>query len=451
MYNSPVLYADFQTTVGHPLDECISCVCTEEVNTSFELVVEYPATGELASQITAGKFIVCKPNPYDYPQYFHIYKVSKTTQFMITVYAEHISYAFNHFVCRPNTTYEDEETSITALMYYLNSQSNDNPTPIQGYQMTFTSNVTSLSRWTVPNHTEAKNVMSNAVKLYGGEWKFNNNGASLMVSRGQDRGVTLSNATNLISLSSDNDITGVYTHIFPFWKGIDENGNEVIVYSDPEFVSILSETRTRFKPYIYDCSQYFSVKPQSGELYERALDFGNLNYTILGNSISGFDAEIVQRGKTIEGAYLSDADHIEIGDTIYINIPEINLSTSEKVTATKYDVLRDRLISVTIGKKQGELTDIFVKLQKRDDEEESTADETKEEPKDFSKEIPDKVVKVSDNEVYALYDNSTTKVIWTAEGEGNERHNFVKKVVAVEEETGDDDDSNTGGNDNDVG
>lgn len=42
---------------------------------------------------------------------------------------------------------------------------------------------------------------------------------------------------------------------------------------------------------------------------------------------------------------------------------------------------------------------------------------------------PDKIVKVSDNEVYAVY--GKYKQIWTAEGSGNERHNFVEKIEEV--------------------
>ncbi|MBQ5331765.1 MAG: hypothetical protein J6K92_00685 [Oscillospiraceae bacterium] len=42
---------------------------------------------------------------------------------------------------------------------------------------------------------------------------------------------------------------------------------------------------------------------------------------------------------------------------------------------------------------------------------------------------PDKIVKVSDNEVYAIYGN--IKQTWTAEGSGNERYNFVEKLEEV--------------------
>ncbi|WP_432651704.1 hypothetical protein [Huintestinicola sp.] len=39
---------------------------------------------------------------------------------------------------------------------------------------------------------------------------------------------------------------------------------------------------------------------------------------------------------------------------------------------------------------------------------------------------PDKIVKVSDNEVYAVY--GSFKQTWTADGSGNERHNFSETI-----------------------
>lgn len=43
---------------------------------------------------------------------------------------------------------------------------------------------------------------------------------------------------------------------------------------------------------------------------------------------------------------------------------------------------------------------------------------------------PDKIVKVSGNEVYADY--GKYRQTWTAEGEGNERHNFKEKIEVIE-------------------
>lgn len=56
----------------------------------------------------------------------------------------------------------------------------------------------------------------------------------------------------------------------------------------------------------------------------------------------------------------------------------------------------------------------------------------------FSKDNLIEIVKVSDNEVYGLYQDSENKKIKykqtiTAEGSGNERHNFAEKIEVVSE------------------
>ena len=43
--------------------------------------------------------------------------------------------------------------------------------------------------------------------------------------------------------------------------------------------------------------------------------------------------------------------------------------------------------------------------------------------------IPDKVEKISDNKVIATYGNY--RQVWTAEGSGNERHNFKEVIEEV--------------------
>lgn len=45
-------------------------------------------------------------------------------------------------------------------------------------------------------------------------------------------------------------------------------------------------------------------------------------------------------------------------------------------------------------------------------------------------ELPDKIVKVSDNEVYAVY--GKYKQTWTAKGSGNTRTDFVEKIEEVD-------------------
>jgi phage minor structural protein len=383
--------------------------------------------------LIAGNYIIAKPNPYSAADWFHIYRVSKSTSRIVSVYAEHITYAANHFVCFPDDTYAEEPSQPSMLAYYMNEQVYNNPHT--GPSIGFSAETFEYPRtWSVGSYTEIRNVMSMAATTFGGEWIFSGTSATLVQRRGADRNVELSNATNLVSLTSDMDISDVYTYVFPYWKGTNEDGEEETVYSDPAFIPISLVTPV-FKAYIYDCSNRFMVKPTESELYYEANNFIYANYEALVSYVTSFDVEVVQRGRTIEGAHLTDADHIEIGDTIHINLPDVGIQTTSRVMATRYDALRDRLISVSLGSRRASITDTFAKVKNKEEKEELEKEDKSSEDSgssDTEEAIPDKVVRVSDNEVQAYYHNYSVLVTWTADGEGNERHNFSKSVSGYE-------------------
>jgi hypothetical protein len=187
-------------------------------------------------------------------------------------------------------------------------------------------------------------------------------------------------------------------------------------------VQIGTENHSYYKPYILNLSGQFETKPDSASLTLKAQEFAALNYWSIGAEIADYSVDVIQRGKTLEGAYLTDADHVEIGDTVQITA--MGVSTSRRCIATKYDVIGDRLTAVVLGKKQSSITDLVSPANKSKAEETETEETAESDP--LENKIPDSIVKVSDNEVYAMY--GTTKVTWTADGTGDERHNFRKKV-----------------------
>lgn len=411
------LYSDLDTLVG-TLTDCIRCEVSEEANTSFELSMEYPVNGTLADSLAVEKWIKCKPNPYDTAQFFRIYRVSRTIDGIISVYAEHISYMLNNFVCRAASG-----TTIAELIQHINSEAAYNSTFNQGYTVVCQYDGTySPADWEIVQPTTVRELMSLMSKLWIGTWKFNNGWATFYYSRGADRGVALQYGVNITDFVADVDISGNYTHVFPYWTGTDENGNEVTVYANPLCVQIGTENHSYYKPYILNLSGQFETVPDSASLTLKAQEFAALNYWSIGAEIADYSVDVIQRGKTLEGAYLTDADHVEIGDTV--QIAAMGVSTSRRCIATKYDVIGDRLTAVVLGKKQSSITDLVSPANKSKAEETETEETTESDP--LENKIPDSIVKVSDNEVYAMY--GTTKVTWTADGTGDERHNFRKKV-----------------------
>ena len=84
------------TVVGF-LADALSCVVTEERNGVFELSLTYPVTGQMFPEIEIDRFVKAKPNDTADLQLFHIYEVSKPMNGVVTVNAEHVSYALSNF------------------------------------------------------------------------------------------------------------------------------------------------------------------------------------------------------------------------------------------------------------------------------------------------------------------------------------------------------------------
>ena len=72
--------------------DAISATVTEELNGSYEMELTYPITGELFSQIGMRSILSCKPNPFDSPEPFRVYKKTDPINGISTIYARHRSY-----------------------------------------------------------------------------------------------------------------------------------------------------------------------------------------------------------------------------------------------------------------------------------------------------------------------------------------------------------------------
>ena len=91
----PVLYEYNETSftsfgIG-ALKDTTSCLVTEERNGTYELVLKYPITGSLYSEISKERIVRVQVNDNKSIQAFRIYRISAPISGIVTVYAQHIS------------------------------------------------------------------------------------------------------------------------------------------------------------------------------------------------------------------------------------------------------------------------------------------------------------------------------------------------------------------------
>ena len=91
----PILLAG--STVKGFLPDALTCIVTEERNGVYELSLTYPVTGQMFSELAVDRFLKAKPNDTSELQLFKIYEITKPLNGIVTVNAEHISYALSHY------------------------------------------------------------------------------------------------------------------------------------------------------------------------------------------------------------------------------------------------------------------------------------------------------------------------------------------------------------------
>ena len=140
------------TVVGF-LADALSCVVTEERNGVFELSLTYPVTGKMFPKIAIDRFIKAKPNDTADLQLFRIYEVSKPMNGVVTVNAEHVSYALSNFpvteVHITGTATQAINAVLSEVTYDLDYQEKTNPF------MAATTDMDAVKKFSYKNKAEA--------------------------------------------------------------------------------------------------------------------------------------------------------------------------------------------------------------------------------------------------------------------------------------------------------
>lgn len=225
------------------ITDCLSCTVTEERNGSFELKMVYPVTGIRYSQLALRMLIVAPPNPYDPPQAFRIYSISKEYGGKVTVKAQHISYDLSNIMMKKGEKKDDSLNPKKIWDYVSGNLTNGFSlnSPNTNFQYNFTSDLTiddaidnsegnKTNQWRLKGAKSVRNIlMGNAedgfTKLYQvgnnngeePEFRYNNFQISLVKNRGTNRGITIRYGKNMKGFSQEESLEKIYTHIYPFY------------------------------------------------------------------------------------------------------------------------------------------------------------------------------------------------------------------------------------------
>ena len=352
--SKPILYDAAETDFSHNgigiLSDCISCEVTEECNGEFELVMKYPASGIHFPSITDRAIIKAKANQSNTMQLFRVYARSKPLNGIVTVSAEHISYDLSGIPVAPFSADDVAE----AMVGLSNNAVVDCP-------FEFWTDKQTVATFTTATPKSIRACFGGSdgsiLGVYGGEFEFDNYTVRLYNKRGANRGVSIRYGKNLTAIKQDENCASVYTGVYPYW--LDGNGenltqlDEKIVNADGDYNFI------RILP--LDLSSYFEEQPTQDQLLSTAKNYMMENE--IGVPSVSLTVSFAQLEQSEEYKGIAFLERVFLCDTVNVEFPLLNVSTTAKVTKIVYDVLLDRVKSATLGSVRANITDTVLKQQ----------------------------------------------------------------------------------------
>lgn len=342
--NYPRLYSPTATawdTNGlGALSDCISCVVEETLNGPFELEMQYRLNGLHYADITLRSLILAKPNPTARPQPFRVYKISRPINGVVTINAQHLSYDLSGIVIEPFNA----PSLASALEGIKTNAVTENP-------FEYETDKTVISDFVVSYPSSARSLVAgqrgSLLDTYGGELEFDRYQVKLWAHRGKDNGVTIRYGKNMTDVNQEEDGSGVYTGVYPYWYSEEEGSADlgssyVPVEGEFDFTRIL----------LLDLTEEFENKPTAEELTQKAQEY-----------ISNHDPGVPTISTTVSWYQSKDfVESVNLGDVVGVYFSRLGISAKAKIVKTRYNALQNRYESVDIGSVRSSIAGTIVSM-----------------------------------------------------------------------------------------
>lgn len=346
----PILFAENQTSfttngLGR-LADALSCNVKEERNGIFELEMTYPITGVHYADLKETRIILARTCDGGAPQPFIIYKISRPSDGVVTVNAEHISYRLSTMVAMPF-----KATNAAQAVSRLSANIvGTNP-------FTFGTDIVKSADYKVELPSAARGLMGgqqgSLLQAYGGEWEFNGFDCNLKASRGNDNHVTIRYGKNISNIKDDVDMTSVYTGIVPYWT----DGTDLVTLTEKVVMSSHASDYPFDIVKPVDFSSDFQDKPTEAQLRSAATSYveSNEGWKLKHNIDVSFEA----LWQTEQYKNIAPVERVKLCDTVTVIYEPLGVNFQTKVIATNYDVLMDRYNEITLGSQTYQLGSII--------------------------------------------------------------------------------------------
>lgn len=352
----PILFeynaTDFSTHGIGDLVDCIACETQLNDEGEYELSFVYPKSGELFSQLTIGRLIYAKANSWQQNQIFRIYGYEKDMGGKVTINCEHISYDLNRIPVKKF------KAAASATCNTVLGNIKSNAVAITGLSIskfTFSSNVSGTAQtqegyYELDTPSNARAAIldgDDSVKgVFGGNLILDNYNLKLLNSgtseSGMNRGVLIEYGVDLIDLNQEENISEMYTGVYPYYRYMKNDGDEdeTVVYGSIQYASGTFQNH-RVMP--LDVTEYFPnqaehTAPSAAQINAKAQQWMQKE--------DGFGEPEVN----LTLSYAALGQDVHLHDQVTVRFVKMGIDVAAKVTSYKYDVLNERCIEIEVGK-----------------------------------------------------------------------------------------------------
>lgn len=370
----PLLYKSTSTIISEHnfkilgrLTLCYSCKITEERNGNYTLTATISADDRCAQIIQTQYFIKAKPNPFDPPQFFMIYKLAYKDNNKIEIKARHIKHClYNNVVSTsgdigsspdvtPNDFWNDYIKGYTVLENHF----------------AFSSNISSKKQMSLGFNIPCtigellSDKEGSILDVYGGEYKYNNFSVSLMGNRGKSSGYCLRWGQNISSREQTITSMDIASHIVAVAEVFDEYSGKSYYLTGDAFP--LTSTSSKVQSlHLLDVSEeasknqeYWTINSNTGKNIDLIRGQLNVRATASRQAVAKNNGKAIANIKVDFRAELDEMKYIGLCDSVYVDINGEKLIS--KIIKTEYDALLERWDKLELGTPKSRLSDYIIK------------------------------------------------------------------------------------------
>lgn len=343
----PILFSpkttDFSTNGVGRLSDAVSCVVAETLNGSFELEMQYPVTGAHFSEIMHSSIIYAKPSARRAPQAFRVYQITRPTNGIVTILADHLSYQMAFIPVAPFMAASLAE----ALTLIDQNAEEDNP-------FTLSADFSKSVAFSTTRPYSMREILgeeeNSLLATYGGFWEFDNYTATLKEQRGEDSGYSIRYGKNLITAEQEENIAETYTGVFPYWQ----SENVLVILPEKTVDSVTVADYPFKRTIIHNFSDEFKNAPTAEQLRSAAEAY--LAQPGVGIPKVCLSLEFVNLADTIEYRDLLTGS-VDLGDTVEVVFEKLGINVKASVVSVHYNTLLERYESIDIGDRKQTLAE----------------------------------------------------------------------------------------------